>query len=351
MKLRDFDYELPPELIAQYPSKRREDSRLVLLDKKNGEIRETRFANFPRCLQAGDLLVINDTRVIPARIYGRKKTGGRVEIFLVKRIRNRLWLAMLRPSKRLRDGEIILVGQDKQLVRIEGRIGRGEWLVSLPDLGPDLKFIEAYGHVPLPPYIKRRDEFKDRERYQTVFARRKGSIAAPTAGLHFTQEALHRIMRSGVTVLPLTLHVGPGTFRPLADEKVEANKLSPELIMIRKDYRDEIGEASEMGRRIVAVGTTTTRALESLAAGRLEAHDEKVLDGVTYITGWTDMFIYPGFKFRVVDALLTNLHLPRSSLLLLVAAFAGRDEVLKAYRWAVRRKFRFYSYGDAMFIR
>ncbi len=351
MKLSEFDYELPKDLIAQFPAEQRDESRLIVLDRAGGDIRETRFANFSRFLQEGDLLVVNETRVIPARIHGRKKSGGLVEVFLVRRLAERRWIAMLRPASRLRAGEIVLVGERDLEIAIGERLNEGEWNVNLPASISESRFIEAYGHVPLPPYIKRDDEPRDRERYQTIYARRDGSVAAPTAGLHFTEEVLFDVKRRGVTVLPVTLHVGPGTFRPLAKETVEDNRLDPEFVLIRKDNRDEILEARRAGRRLVAVGTTTTRVLESLARGPLDNEEERVIEGETYVAGTTDLFIYPGYRFRVVDALLTNLHLPKSSLLVLVAAFAGRETILRAYEWAIGRKYRFYSYGDAMFIR
>ena len=351
MKLSDFDYELPKDLIAQFPMGRRDESRLIVLDRAGGDIRETRFANFPRFLQEGDILVVNETRVIPARVFGRKKSGGLVEVFLVRRLAERRWIAMLRPASRLRAGETVLVGERDLEITIGERLGEGEWSVSLPEAINESRFIEAYGHVPLPPYIKREDGPSDRERYQTVYARRDGSVAAPTAGLHFTEETLFDVKRRGVTVLPVTLHVGPGTFRPLAEETVEDNRLDPEFVLIKKDNRDEILEARRTGRRLVAVGTTTTRVLESLARGPLANEEERVIEGETYVAGTTDLFIYPGYRFRVVDALLTNLHLPKSSLLILVAAFAERETILRAYEWAIGRKYRFYSYGDAMFIR
>jgi len=351
MKLSEFDYELPKDLIAQFPAERRDESRLIVLDRAGGDIRETRFANFPRFLQEGDLLVVNETRVIPARILGRKKSGGLVEVFLVRRLAERQWIAMLRPASRLRAGESVLVGERDLEIAIGERSGEGEWTVSLPASIDENRFIEAYGHVPLPPYIKRDDEPRDRERYQTIYARRDGSVAAPTAGLHFTEETLFDVKRRGVTVLPVTLHVGPGTFRPLAKETVEDNRLDPEFVLVRRDHRDEIMEARRAGRRLVAVGTTTMRVLESLARGPLANEEERVIEGETYVAGTTDLFIYPGYRFRVVDALLTNLHLPKSSLLVLVAAFAGRETILRAYEWAIGRKYRFYSYGDAMFIR
>jgi S-adenosylmethionine:tRNA ribosyltransferase-isomerase len=351
MKLSDFDYELPKELIAQAPPRRRDGSRLLVLDRATGELRETRFSNFPRFLQEGDLLVVNETRVIPARIYGRKASGGLVEVFLVRRLAERQWVAMLRPAKRLHPGETVLVGERDHEIRIGPSLGGSEWQVSLPGSVDENRFLEEFGHIPLPPYIKRDDVPADRERYQTIFARRNGSVAAPTAGLHFTEEVLREIKRRGVTIVPVTLHVGPGSFRPLASEVVEENTLEPELALIKKDYCDEIRSAQRTGRRLVAVGTTTTRVLESLARGPLADEEEQMIDGEAYLSGTTDLFIYPGFEFKVVDALLTNLHLPKSSLLLLTTAFAGREAILAAYRWAIGRKCRFYSYGDVMFIR
>jgi len=350
MKLSDFDYDLPPDLIAQYPAARRDESRLVLLDRRKKELRETHFSNFPRYLREGDLLVINETKVIPARLYGHKRSGGRIEIFLTWRLGDGEWNAMLRPSRRLSPGEVLLVGEEHYPVTILEKTGRGEWRIALPRSIPEREFIERYGHVPLPPYIKRDDERSDAKRYQTVYARRGGSVAAPTAGLHFTDEILRIIGHKGITIMPLTLHVGPGTFRPLTREKVKENRLAPEYLLVRSDYWDEIREARAHHRRVVAVGTTTTRALESLTAGCVSDREGLNIEGAEYISGWTDLFIYPGFKFKVVDALLTNLHLPRSSLLLLVAAFMGREEMMRAYRWAVERRLRFYSYGDVMFI-
>jgi S-adenosylmethionine:tRNA ribosyltransferase-isomerase len=351
MKLSDFDYELPRELVAQHPPETRDGSRLIVLDRSGGDIRETLFSNFPRFLQEGDILAVNETRVIPARIMCRRKSGGLVEIFLVRRVSDRRWIAMLRPASKLREGEIVLVGEGDLEIAIGAGAGEGEWHVTLPASIEENRFLQECGHVPLPPYIKREDDELDRERYQTVYARRDGSVAAPTAGLHFTEEVLFEVKRRGVTIVPVTLHVGPGTFRPLASETVEENRLEPEFALVRKDNWDEIREARRTGRRVVAVGTTTTRVLETLAAGPFANQEERVIEGQTYLAGTTDLFIYPGYRFRVVDALLTNLHLPKSSLLLLVAAFADREAVLKTYRWAIGRKFRFYSYGDVMFIR
>ncbi|MCX5753535.1 MAG: tRNA preQ1(34) S-adenosylmethionine ribosyltransferase-isomerase QueA [Candidatus Krumholzibacteria bacterium] len=351
MKLSDFDYELPRELVAQHPPKLRDESRLIVLNRSGGDIRETLFSNFPRFLQEGDILAVNETRVIPARILCRRKSGGLVEIFLVRRVSARRWIAMLRPASKLREGESVLVGEGELEIAIGASAGEGEWHVILPAAIEENRFLEEHGHVPLPPYIKREDDDRDRERYQTIYARRDGSVAAPTAGLHFTEEVLFDVKRRGVTIVPVTLHVGPGTFRPLANETVEENRLEPEFALVRKDNWDEIRDARRSGRRLIAVGTTTTRVLETLAAGALANQEERVIDGETYLAGTTDLFIYPGYRFRIVDALLTNLHLPKSSLLLLVAAFTDRETVLRTYEWAIGRKFRFFSYGDVMFIR
>ena len=351
MKLKDFDYELPDELIAQHPAEKRDDSRMILLNRELGEIRETKFFNFARYLHEGELLIVNETKVIPARIYGVKETGANIEVFLTRELGNNRWSVLCRPSKRLSPGDGIYIGEDRHRVTVDEEIGEGEWVVSLPDSISNMQFIKRFGNVPLPPYIKRELEIEDVDRYQTIFARREGSVAAPTAGLHFTEKIFRDIDQSGSTVVPMTLHVGPGTFRPLESEIVEENVLSPEYLMVRKDYWDTVKEAKKNGRNIVAVGTTVTRALEALASGNVKEKEIRVIDNEEYITGWTDLFIYPGFSFKVVDALLTNLHLPMSSLFVLVSAFAGREKMLRTYKWAVQRRFRFYSYGDVMFIR
>jgi len=350
MKLSDFDYNLPDELIAQYPSQSREESRLIIFGRGHGGIKETRFSNIARYLRVGDLLVINDSEVIPARIYGRKPTGARIEIFLIRQTGRGIWTALVKPSKRIREGDRILVGKDSDSVVIVREVGRGEWEIRLSVETSEWEFIEKYGLMPLPPYIKRESEEIDRRRYQTVYASNKGSVAAPTAGLHFTDELLQKIKWKGCSVLPLTLHVGPGTFRPLRNEIVEKNELSYEYIKIRKKVWNEIKQAKKDKRRVIAVGTTTTRVLESLAAGVIEDRAEDEKDGEVWITGGTKLFISPGFKFRITDALITNLHLPRSSLFVLVSAFAGRENMLYAYDWAAKRGIRFYSYGDVMFI-
>jgi len=351
MRLSDFDYDLPGELIAQYPADKREDSRLVVFHRETGNLKETRFARIARFLQPGDLVVVNDTRVIPARIFGIKKSGARIEIFLTRRLAPFRWMALLRPSRRVSPGdELSVEGAGRDSIRAIEEAGGGSWKVELESDLTEKEFLEYYGKVPLPPYIKRESERMDGSRYQTVYASQDGSVAAPTAGLHFTEEIMREIRQKGSSVLPLTLHVGPGTFRPLENEKIEGNTLSTERVRIKKDVWREVASAGRNRRRVVAVGTTTTRVLESLAHGALTGRREEEIDGDVYICGETDLFIYPGFEFRVVDALLTNFHLPRSSLFLLVCAFGGRENMLNVYNWAIRRGLRFYSYGDVMFI-
>ena len=350
MKTHDFDYELPEDLIAQYPADEREESRLLYFERRSGDIRETKFENFPRFLREGDLLVVNETRVIPARLIGHRATGGLVEIFLTRPIEGRRWSALLRPARRIALGEQVLFGDDEFAVTVEGPAG-SEWIVVLPEGIPPETFIERFGRVPLPPYIRREADERDRERYQTVFASRPGSVAAPTAGLHFSDSVLRDLRRRGITIVPVTLHVGPGTFRPLERDRVEDNTLPRERFIVRRAAWEEICSARRTRRRVIAVGTTTTRVLETLAGDLADKTVETRIEGQEAIAGWTRLFIYPGFRFRVVDSLLTNFHLPRSSLLMLVSAFAGREETLRIYRWAVARRFRFYSYGDAMFVK
>jgi len=278
MKLELFDYTLPGELIAQHPPKRREESRMILLDRRKDELRETRFSNFPRYLKEGDLLVVNETKVIPARILGRKVSGGQVEIFLVRKLAEKKWLAMVRPSRRVREHTFVYVGEEQFPVEILGRSDEGQWEVLLPQSIEEKEFLDLFGHVPLPPYIKRADIEADRERYQTIFARHEGSVAAPTAGLHFSDEVVRKIKAKGVTIVPLSLHVGPGTFKPLKDEEVERNRLDREFLMVREDYWNEILAAKGQGRRIIAVGTTSTRAIESLVSDTVMERKVSTLD-------------------------------------------------------------------------
>jgi S-adenosylmethionine:tRNA ribosyltransferase-isomerase len=342
-----YDYDLPPDLVAQEPLPERDASRLLVLDRATGALLHRGFADLPELLRPGDLLVTNRTRVFPARLLGRRAGGGTAEILLVRRRGGDLWDAMVRPGRRLRPGALIDVAPGFQ-VRLEPPPS------SEPPPAPPLRRVrlqidgldaetalERHGHVPLPPYIHRPDRPGDRERYQTVFAREPGSVAAPTAGLHFTPALLQRLERSGVERAEIVLHVGPGTFRPVEVEDVRNHRVDPERYAIPEETAAALERARRDRRRVVAVGTTVTRALESAAdaAGH-------VAPGA----GETGLVIVPGFRFRVVSGLVTNFHLPRSSLLLLVSAFAGRERVLAAYAEAVRERYRFYSYGDATLV-
>lgn len=339
-RIQDFDYQLPPERIAQQPLPERDASRLLLLERAEGAVRHQRFRDLPRLLRAGDLLVVNRSRVIPARLIGRREGGGSAEILLVRRRPDGGWDALARPGRRLRAGARIRVGEELT-VHFEPA-GRGVLRkVRLETAGDPLAVLERLGHTPLPPYIRRPDRPQDRERYQTVYAREPGSVAAPTAGLHFTPALLAALERRGIGCAALVLHVGPGTFRPVEVEDVAEHRVDPEPFWIPETTVRALAQARERGGRVIAVGTTTARALETAAEGE---------PGLAARAGETSLVIVPGFRFRVVDGLLTNFHLPRSSLLLVVCAFAGRESVLSAYAEAVRAGYRFYSYGDAMLI-
>ena len=342
MQLADFDYELPQELIAQEPLARRDTARLMLLDRVSGLLDERTIAAFPDLLNRGDLLVLNDTRVIPARLLGQKESGGRVEIFLVRKspAEGESWACLLRCSKPSRPGTRILLA-DGMVATVTGQDAEGTWTVSFAPADDFPGWLERHGQMPLPPYIRRGAKANDRERYQTIFARQAGAVAAPTAGLHFTPELLDAIRSRGVTIATLTLHVGLGTFQPVRVENLLEHRMHREFYQIPEETAREVGRRKREGGRIVAVGTTTTRALEHASR-----EDGTVQTG----TGEADIFIYPGYRFRVVDALLTNFHLPKSTLLMLVSAFAGKEAVFRAYDEAIRRRFRFFSYGDAMFI-
>jgi len=342
MLVKDFAYHLPQELIAGYPAKQRDGSRLMLLDRSSGSISEDTFSNLPLYLKRGDLLVMNDTRVIPARLYGHKPTGGKVEIFLLRRHDgdSETWECLLKSSKKFCEGQRILL-EAGMTALLCPRTQSGNWLVEFTGSEPFEAWLEREGHVPLPPYIQRDDSLGDRERYQTVVAREPGAVAAPTAGLHFTRELLARLVSSGVEIAFLTLHTGLGTFLPVRVERVEDHKIHTERFVIPHETADAVRRAKAGGGRVVAVGTTTARTLEYSAR-----QSGYVVGG----SGEADIFIYPGYHFNVVDALITNFHLPESTLLMLVSALAGREAVLTAYRDAIARGFRFYSYGDAMFI-
>ena len=335
MDRADFHYELPPELIAQAPLPERSASRLLVVDSRSGELKDSRFAAIRDWLAPGDLLVLNDTRVLPARLMGRKATGGRVELMLERIIGERRGLFQIRASKSLKARAAIALDGGGE-ARVDSREGEMFVLDFDRELLP---LLEKRGAVPLPPYIERAPSAVDRERYQTVFARVPGAVAAPTAGLHFDQALLAGITASGVETTRVTLHVGAGTFSPVRSARIEDHRLHPERFEISAVTVAAIERTRQRGGRVAAVGSTKVRALES-AARR----------GLAPTTGETDLFIYPGFEFRVVDMLVTNFHLPESSLLMLVAAFAGRETTLRAYRHAVAQRYRFFSYGDAMLL-
>jgi S-adenosylmethionine:tRNA ribosyltransferase-isomerase len=340
MLLSDFDYELPAELIAQHPARVRDASRVMTVDREGGELGELTVAGIAALFRAGDLLVLNDTRVIPARLKGRKESGGAVEIFLVRRLAGagEQWNCLIKASKSPKPGCRILLS-DGAVATVQER-EEGKWRVSFEGCDDLWGWLEQAGSIPLPPYIKRAPEGDDRERYQTVFAREKGAVAAPTAGLHFTPALLEEIRGMGVEIAPLTLHVGLGTFMPVRVEELSHHTMHREFYRIPESTADAVRRTRERGGRVIALGTTSLRALEHAAAsGELQSGEREA-----------DLFILPGYRFRVVDALITNFHLPKSTLFMLVCAFAGKERVLGAYREAVRRRFRFFSYGDAMFI-
>jgi len=348
-----FDYDLPERLVAAVPAGRRDESRLLVLERATGRPTHRWFFDLPALLRAGDLLVLNDARVIPARLRARRKTGGTVELLLVRPEPGadpepQLWLALARSGGRLRAGEVLRLDRPQADVTLVRKEGDG-WVVALGNGETTAEEVLDGGAMPVPPYVLRSRRRLglpeqmpelDRERYQTVFAREPGAVAAPTAGLHFTEDLLKRLRGIGVELSALSLLVGPGTFQPVRTERVEDHPLAAEYYRLPGETAAAVRRALQEGRRVVATGTTTCRVLEHVArTGRWEAHG-----------GWTDLFIYPPFEFRAVGALITNFHLPRSTLLMLVAAFGGLDEVLRAYRAAVEEEYRFYSYGDAMLI-
>lgn len=342
MRLTDFNYTLPPELIAQRPAEQRTESRLMSLDRSGGTIGEKSFHEICGFFREGDLLVVNDTRVIPARLFGMKDTGGRIEIFLVKRLPRdgQFWECLARSSKKPRPGSSVILNEGVS-ARIEGDGVDGNLIISFaPEEGFE-DWLERSGNIPLPPYIRRPAAMEDRERYQTVFARVKGAVAAPTAGLHFTDGLMDEIRGKGVEIAPLTLHVGLGTFQPVREDDISLHRMHREYYAISEATASAVNKRKKSGGRVLALGTTTTRALEYAGSP-----DGTVPSG----EGEADIFIMPGYRFKVIDGLITNFHLPCSTLLMLVAAFAGRESILRAYEEAVRRRFRFFSYGDAMII-
>lgn len=338
MQVSDFDFDLPDELIARYPAPERTGSRLLCVNPVSGSIQHKHFQDILELLNPEDLLVFNDTRVIPARLFGKKETGGQIEI-LVERIENdNCALCHVRASKSPKPGTRILLDEQVVLEMVErqGDLFR----LRFPPDETVLSVLNRLGHMPLPPYIDRADQQTDRERYQTVYGRKEGAVAAPTAGLHFDQALLDAVQAKGVSTAFVTLHVGAGTFQPVRVERVEEHQMHSELAEVSSEVCDLVAETRARGGRVIAVGTTSVRALESASrSGALQP-----------LVGETDIFIYPGYRFRSVDALITNFHLPRSTLLMLVSAFAGRECMLRAYAEAVEQQYRFFSYGDAMFI-
>ncbi|WP_342562554.1 tRNA preQ1(34) S-adenosylmethionine ribosyltransferase-isomerase QueA [Paenibacillus sp. FSL R7-0345] len=341
MNVEDYDFHLPEELIAQTPLLDRSASRLLMVNKENGQIQHRHFTDILEQFQPGDTLVLNDTRVIPARLFGVKEdTGAKAEVLLLKNLGEERWEALVKPGKKLKNGAVIVFSDELKAV-IEEEADMGGRTLRFIYKGIFQEILDRLGSMPLPPYIK--ETLDDRERYQTVYARHEGSAAAPTAGLHFTKELLEQIAAKGVNIAYITLHVGLGTFRPMSVEKVEEHVMHAEYYELSQETADLLNEAKARGGRIIAVGTTSCRTLET--AGR-----EAAGGPLTAGSGWTDIFIYPGYPFTVVNALITNFHLPKSTLVMLVSALAGREHILAAYEEAIREKYRFFSFGDAMFI-
>lgn len=339
MKTSDFYYDLPQELIAQTPLDRRDSSRLLTLDKTSGKTEDHHFYELPQFLRPGDCLVLNNSRVLPARLIGHRPTGGAVEILLLVDKGGDVWECLVRPGKKLREGARVSFGEGQLQAEIKEVLPGGNRLVHFEYQGIFLEVLEELGRMPLPPYIKA--ELQDQERYQTVYSKVVGSAAAPTAGLHFTPELMAEIEAMGVKLCYVTLHVGLGTFRPVKEEDILEHEMHSEYCVIPQETADIINETKNNGGRVICVGTTSCRTIESWAQE----------DGTMVATGgWTDIFIYPGYRFKVMDALVTNFHLPESTLIMLVSALAGRENVLNAYKGAVEKGYRFFSFGDAMFI-
>lgn len=340
MKTSDFYYDLPQELIAQTPLDRRDGSRLMVLDKNTGAVKHMHFYDLPSLLRPGDCLVLNDSRVLPARLLGhREPGGGAAEVLLLNDKGDKTWECLVRPGKKMKPGTKLSFGDGLLTAEVTETLEGGNRLVRFHYDGIFLELLEQLGKMPLPPYIKA--ELQDPERYQTVYSREVGSAAAPTAGLHFTKELLEQIQAMGVSLAYVTLHVGLGTFRPVKEEEITDHEMHSEYCMISKETAETINETRRKGGRVICVGTTSCRTIESWAA-----EDGTLKESA----GWTNIYIYPGYRFKVLDALITNFHLPESTLVMLVSALAGREHILAAYEEAVREKYRFFSFGDAMFI-
>ncbi|HBM3437451.1 TPA: tRNA preQ1(34) S-adenosylmethionine ribosyltransferase-isomerase QueA [Listeria innocua] len=341
MKVEDFDFDLPEELIAQTPLLDRTSSRLMVLDKESGEIKDQHFTDIISYLNKGDALVLNDTRVLPARLHGIKdETGAHIEVLLLKQKEGNAWETLVKPAKRIRKGATITFGDGALKATCLEELEHGGRILEFSYEGIFYEVLEQLGEMPLPPYIK--EQLADQDRYQTVYAKENGSAAAPTAGLHFTEELLAQISAKGVEIIFVTLHVGLGTFRPVDVEDTQNHKMHSEFYRLTKESADRINKIKSAGGKVVAVGTTSIRTLETIAS----RHDGKLIAE----SGWTDIFISPGYKFQAVDALITNFHLPKSTLIMLVSALSDRTKILAAYNHAVEQQYRFFSFGDAMFI-
>ncbi|MCF0141034.1 MAG: tRNA preQ1(34) S-adenosylmethionine ribosyltransferase-isomerase QueA [Mogibacterium sp.] len=349
MRIEEFDYNLPERLIAQKPTEKRDDCRMMVLDRETGSIEHKHFYDIKEYLRPGDCLVLNDSRVIPARLFGIKEsTGAKIELLLIKRIEGDKWESMVRPGKRLKEGDTVVLDENKTFkAHILGYhdSDNGTRLIEFEYEGIFMERLEEIGSMPLPPYIERAAEDEDKEMYQTVYSRIDGSVAAPTAGLHFTEELLSEIEEMGVRIAYVTLHVGIGTFRPVKVDVIEEHKMHFEECSVSEEAAEIINKTIEEGGRVVSVGTTSTRTLESAACMTPQGYRVQAGDMSTGI------FIYPGYEFKLVDALITNFHLPKSTLLMLISALYDRESILKAYEEAVREEYRFFSYGDAMFIK
>ena len=339
MKKSDFYYDLPEELIAQTPLERRDGSRLLHLDKESGEMEHRHFYDLPEYLRPGDCLVVNDTRVLPARLLGCRKTGGGVELVLLRDLGGGRWECLSRPGRKTKPGTELFFGDGELTATVEAVAEGGNRIVQFHYEGIFLEVLERLGKMPLPPYIK--EELQDAERYQTVYSRELGSAAAPTAGLHFTPELLKRIEDMGVKICSVTLHVGLGTFRPVKEDEIEDHEMHSEFCIVTPETAETVNAVKKAGGRVIAVGTTSCRTLESFAG-----EDGMLTPG----SRWTNIFIYPGYRFKCIDGLVTNFHLPESTLVMLVSALAGREHILKAYETAVQMRYRFFSFGDAMLI-
>ena len=341
MKVSDFDFYLPEELIAQHPLEKRDSSRLMVLDKTTGNIEHKHFHDIVNYLNEGDTLVLNNTRVMPARLIGEKEeTGGKIEFLLLKRIEGDKWECLAKPGKRAKIGQKFTFGNGKLKCTVVDIVEEGNRIIEFSYEGIFEQVLDELGEMPLPPYIT--EKLDDRERYQTVYSKEKGSAAAPTAGLHFTEELLKKVKEKGVNIAYLTLHVGLGTFRPVKVDDINEHIMHSEYYNLDEENANIINETKKRGNKVIAVGTTSTRTLETIG-------DEEGF--VSPQSGWTDIFIYPGYKYKIVDQLITNFHLPESTLIMLVSALAGKENVMNAYKKAVEEKYRFFSFGDSMFVK